>query len=253
MKNRKFVKPLLVVVAMVLVCVISVLATIAYLTDSSEVVKNTFTVGDVEISLNEAKVDVYGALEYVLGDDGEPTDTLMPRVTGNEYKLVANHTYVKDPTVTVAANSEPSYVRAIIRVTGANDLFTATTNSYTAENFLTGFGFTIGTGWAVNATTTVGDVTYYEVRYNNVVDTLNGTALALPNVFGTFTTPANLGNTELENLADLKIDVVAQAIQENGFKPTTGEGGAVTATAADNAFAELGAITAAFPAENTGA
>lgn len=52
-------KTLTVIIALVLVVVMSVAGTVAYLT-SSDTVTNTFTVGNVEITLDEAKVDEYG-------------------------------------------------------------------------------------------------------------------------------------------------------------------------------------------------
>ena len=62
---------------------------------------NTFTVGKVEIKLDEAKVTA----------DGIPVEGAA-RVTANSYKLMPGTTYTKDPTVTVLkAGSEESYVR----------------------------------------------------------------------------------------------------------------------------------------------
>ena len=82
--------------AMILVA-ISVGATLAYLTDS-EAVTNTFTVGQVGLSLDEAPVD----------EDGKATDGT--RVTENEYHLLPGQTYDKDPTVHVDAGSEDSWL-----------------------------------------------------------------------------------------------------------------------------------------------
>jgi len=83
---------------------VSVGATIAYLTDTEEVT-NTFTVGDVQIDLNETDTD----------NDGSRKD--------NDYHLVPGQTYVKDPTVTVKANSEPSYVRMLVTIEDYADLY----------------------------------------------------------------------------------------------------------------------------------
>ena len=73
--------------------------TLAYFTDETEVVNNTFTTGNVTIDLDEAKVDEYGVKV-------EPAE----RVIANSYKLVPSATYTKDPTVHVAKGSEPCYV-----------------------------------------------------------------------------------------------------------------------------------------------
>lgn len=91
-------KALLMTLCAVLLVAASVLGTMAYLT-STDGVENTFTVGNVKITLDEAKVNADGV---VSGNE---------RVKGNEYKLMPGHTYVKDPTVTVKAPSVDSYVR----------------------------------------------------------------------------------------------------------------------------------------------
>ena len=72
----------------------TVATTVAYLTSTTEVVNNTFTVGNVSITLDEADVDVYGV------KNGTTRDTT------NQYKLIPGHKYVKDPTIHVGATSE---------------------------------------------------------------------------------------------------------------------------------------------------
>lgn len=67
-----------------LVLIVSVGSTIAYIVASSNTVKNTFTVGNVAITLDET--------------------------TGNEYKIIPGTTQEKNPTVTVKANSEPCWL-----------------------------------------------------------------------------------------------------------------------------------------------
>ena len=91
MKNAK--KILALLLCAVLLVGASVAGTLAYLT-SNDTVTNTFTVGKVEITMDEAKVTVYGE------KDGET------RVDENEYKLIPGHTYLKDPTIHVGAESE---------------------------------------------------------------------------------------------------------------------------------------------------
>ena len=76
----------------------SVFGTLAYLTDTDKV-ENTFTVGQVQITLDEADVTPDGA---VIED--------ADRVQRNEYKLVPGHNYAKDPTVHFQADSEASYL-----------------------------------------------------------------------------------------------------------------------------------------------
>ena len=93
-------KALLMTLCAVLLVAASVLGTMAYLTSTTGPVTNTFSIGKIDITLDEAKVDEYGV-----------ADTTAARVTRNAYKLVPGHTYTKDPTVHVTnQNSEDSWI-----------------------------------------------------------------------------------------------------------------------------------------------
>lgn len=105
---KRYKKIILHVVAMILTAALSTTATIAYLKSQTDVVQNTFTVGKVSISLDEAKVNTNGQLLDANGDvwDSEGTVPKADRVLENEYKLIPGRTYVKDPTVRVSEDSE---------------------------------------------------------------------------------------------------------------------------------------------------
>jgi len=184
-------KKLLTVVGLVLCAVLlvagSIFGTFAYLTSHASVT-NTFTVGKVEITLDEAKVDKYGVAV-----------TPAERVNANEYKLIPNHTYVKDPTIHVTAGSEKCY------------LFVKVENK-------------IGDALTINAMPAawkvldgVSNVYYYE----SVVDA-SGEGKNVT-VFEGFTVSKDLTNDDLIELlpaggttADM-ITVTAYAIQADGF------------------------------------
>lgn len=104
-------KALLLILCAVLLVAASVLGTMAYLTSSAEV-KNTFTIGKVEIKLDETDV----------------TNPTGPRVTANSYKLMPGTTYTKDPTVTVKAGSEESYVRMKVTFNNAAEIIALCTD-----------------------------------------------------------------------------------------------------------------------------
>lgn len=111
---KRFKKIILLVVALLLTVAISITATIAYLKSQTEVVQNTFTVGKVSISLDEAKVNEDGK---PVDEDGNVVDVAdAPRVYENEYKLIPGRTYVKDPTVHVAADSQPCVLFAVLYI-----------------------------------------------------------------------------------------------------------------------------------------
>ena len=97
MKNAK--KIVVLLLCAVLLIGATIAGTVAYLTDSDNVVTNTFTVGKVEITMDEAKVDAYGV-----------ADPTAARVTENEYKLIPGHTYTKDPTIHVDDESESCWL-----------------------------------------------------------------------------------------------------------------------------------------------
>lgn len=96
MKNGKKVHLLLL--CAVLMVGASVFGTLAYLTDT-EAVTNTFSVGQVHLTLDEAKVNPDGTV--VAG---------AARVQENAYHLLPGHTYSKDPTIHVDGKSEDCYV-----------------------------------------------------------------------------------------------------------------------------------------------
>lgn len=95
---KKAKKILLLVLCAALLVGATITGTVAYLTSKAQVT-NTFTVGNVTITMDEAKVNEYGVAE-----------TGAARVTANTYKLVPGHTYTKDPTIHVAADSENCYL-----------------------------------------------------------------------------------------------------------------------------------------------
>ena len=95
MKNRKTrsaMRRMLFTLALVLVvAVASVGGTIAWLTDKTDPVTNTFTVGDINITLTET---------FNTDTNNDGTNDAW------QAKLIPGTTYDKDPVVTVKANSE---------------------------------------------------------------------------------------------------------------------------------------------------
>lgn len=191
---------LVVVVALLMAG--SVLVTMAYLT-SQDTVTNTFTVGKVKITLDETDVDEYG----VAIENAE-------RVKTNEYKLIPGHTYVKDPTVHVEAGSEESYLRMMVTVTDFVDLCAAwgkTTDEFTFDDIANGFG----EGWALETKTydATNNECVFEYRFNNIVDA----STTIPALFDEIEILDGISNEVLNTLGEMKIVVVAHAIQEDGF------------------------------------
>jgi len=118
---------------MALVAVVSIGGTIAWLTDTTDAVVNTFTESDVEIKLTETDL----------------TDNTHKEGVENSYQMVPGNTIVKDPMVTVLADSEECYV--FVRVVKENNF----------DNFME---YTMADGWSLLAGTT-------DVYYRTVADT----------------------------------------------------------------------------------
>lgn len=106
------------VVCAVLSCVCLIGTTFAWLVDKTEPVKNTFTVGNVDITLTET-----GA-------------TLNGSVYENSFKMVPGNTITKDPKVTVIGGSEACWVFIKIEK---------------SANFDTFMEYAVATGWTALA------------------------------------------------------------------------------------------------------
>lgn len=91
-------KVLLVVLCAALLVGASVAGTLAYLSKTTEKITNTFTIGNIDLTLTETKPD------------------------GKSAKLIPGTTIDKDPKVTVTANSEKCYVFVKIEETTPSNL-----------------------------------------------------------------------------------------------------------------------------------
>lgn len=181
----------------------TIMITIAYLTDSSTVV-NTFTIGKVDLTLDEAVVD----------KDGTPTGERTEK--GNNYHLLPGITYTKDPTVTVTKGSEESYVRMLLTLTHSSQLDAIFTPSNTILNeFFNGYD---STTWIYSGETkdTANNTITYEFRYKDKVKAVDSD-LPLDALFDSITVPGSLTGEQLETIAGLEITVEAHAIQATGF------------------------------------
>lgn len=190
-------KALLLSLCAVLLVAATAFGTLAYLTDT-EAVKNTFTVGRVGLSLQETGM----------------ADPDNDGVFGKAYHLLPGQSYEKDPTVTVDANSEESYVRMIVTVNFQSELTDAelATN---LDNIFTGYD---AAKWERNAKTVSADsksITYEYRYYTTVTGGDNGKELEP--LFTGFTVPGGYTNEQIAVLDGMTIDVQAHAIQAAGF------------------------------------
>ena len=196
-------KKLMTVLALVLVIAMSVAGTYAYLT-SQDTVTNTFTVGNVQIKLDEAKANPDGSL--VANAD---------RVKANSYKLLPGHTYNKDPMVTVLKGSESSYVKMTVTFSNAAELDAIFEPN--GANLLSIFNGYDSTNWIYKGNTKNADNTRtYEFWYKDTVAAPDAD-VALDALFDSITVPGGINNDQLATIKGMTITVNAYAIQADGF------------------------------------
>ena len=102
---KKHNKTIFVAISLSVIILSIVSGSIAWLVASTDPVKNTFTYGDINITLDEAKLDINGNTVDE-NNDGTPDRTTK----GNEYKIIPGNSVTKDPKVTVKANSEDAWL-----------------------------------------------------------------------------------------------------------------------------------------------
>ena len=221
-------KALLLTLCAVLLVAASVLGTMAYLTSTAKV-ENTFTIGKVEITLDETDV----------------TNPNGPRVKANSYKLMPGTTYTKDPTVTVKAGSEESYVRMKVTFNNATKIIALCTDPEFADE-VTGVENAFPLIRMVNYTDTAElywdgllldnmydtedmlampkyfahdaatDTLTYYFYYTDTVGTPDGD-VKLPVLFDSIKVPEWVTGEQLAKLEGFEINVVAEAIQAGSF------------------------------------
>ena len=223
-------KALLLTLCAVLLVAASVLGTMAYLT-STDTVTNTFTVGKVEIKLDETDV----------------TNPNGPRVKANSYKLMPGTTYTKDPTVTVKAGSEESYVRMKVTFNNAAALMEMLPSADNLEDFtpdeialikkvapilfLTNYT-KVDSVWLpeyamLGMEKTLADPNYFVydaandtvtyIFYYPTTVTATTADVTLPALFDTIKVPEHVTGEQLAKLNNFKITVIAEAIQAGSF------------------------------------
>lgn len=185
MKTRKLRKFLMLLASALLLVSVTVGATVAYLTSTDEVV-NTFTVGNVALTLDEAPVD------------GNGKETTGDRVKANSYKLFPGKEYDKDPTVHIGANSENGWL--FVKIT--NEIAAIENQSKTIASQM------VTNGWVALA-----DGVYY--LENQVV-----AGKDYP-VFEKFTIADAVTKEELAAYANETVKIQAYMVQAEGFDSAT--------------------------------
>lgn len=255
MKNSKLRRVLLLLACAVMLVSLSVGATLAYLS-STDSVKNTFTVGQVNITLDEGEVHPVGKIindKYVAGTH---TDEGATRVEENAYKVYPGMTYDKDPIVHVQGDSEDCYVGIAITLKEeslealfAQIGYTETNGKqYLGLHELVGGGIfdtTKGTiyapyfsgdymlmngdynGYSIKLIQEAGTGKFYVIYQNKLEPTWTdadndgewdaGEGQINLDLFKTISVPADWDNDELAALQGLEMTITAYAVQAEGF------------------------------------
>ena len=224
MKKKSF----LLILSLVLAVSAAAFGTIAYLTDR-ESITNTFSVGQINITLNETEINtstntpVYSPTD--LDPNGNPIEGAVPQRTtqGNQYHLLPGQTYIKDPTVTLEKGGERSYVRMLVTLKGASALKALYPEGFLPQNFVNGWDSSV---WPCHqmidytTATPAQDVILCEFRYVHTdgeptVQPAADEDLVLDALFDSITVPGDLTGADLQTLyeAGFEIKVYAQAIQ----------------------------------------
>ena len=213
MKSKR--KALLLLMCAVLLVASSVFGTIAYLTDS-EAVANTFTVGQIHITMDEADVNTAGQKLNSEGGVYKDGDTLADRVTANSYHLLPGQTYTKDPIIHVDDESENCYL--FVKVENEIENIETGVEADTIRYQLAKFGwrsvpyttniYALDKDSGFKCTVSAGkDVNVFESF------TIDGDKVV--NVGDGETVPA--GKIDLSDYKNAKVTITAYAVQAAGF------------------------------------
>lgn len=212
MKNKKII---IIVSIIVLTAILLITGISAYLTSSTEIVENTFTIGKVEIKLEEPSWD--GAEDT--DNDG------IPNFAEN---IVPNQTISKDPQIKNTGENEAYvYIKVTVpveEVIVADENGTITNNEKIETDL---FKYTINNGWKEIVSEREDILEENKVKAHTYVYCYENELIKGA------TTPALFNKVTFINVVDgqiaapgsYKIDVQAYAIQSKNLKEgTTAEG-----------------------------
>ena len=205
---KKKITAICLCIALVAIAVVG--ATLAYFTDT-KTATNTFTMGDVKIKLDETNVN-------------DPTGD---RVTSNEYNVYPGAVVTKDPIVHNTGKNG-AYIRAIVTVeNGMNWLGLYNDNVWTAPQeaaFNALINNTLGEDWELV------DIAYdmsgpdhptsdfvATLKYTKVLDAGADTSAMFSKIAFPAKMTENDVTTRIAQNGNFGINVVAQAIQADGF------------------------------------
>ena len=238
---KKKILAIVLCVAMLAIAIVG--GTMAYFTDT-HVQTNTFTAGEVKITLNELELAKDTAGNVIIGSDGNPTYTENRTEAPQTFKLFPAMEVTKDPTITLNEGSEDAYLAAIVTVKIPNSDLTVMREKmalvHPDSHAMLMVGALLKGGVVDTAVTLNEDHKLYGLNgmavYSNneysvyqIPDAANETwtiymffegaksATEAVTLFTTIDVPEAWNNTEMAVVDDMTIDVAAYAVQANGF------------------------------------
>ena len=205
---KKAKKILALLLCAVLLVGASIAGTMAYLT-SQATVTNTFSVGSVNITMDEASVDVYGKQLYKAAEEGKEAEKADRDTDGVAYKLIPGHEYIKDPTIHVTAGSEPCYV--FVKVVNGIKNVEAIDSAVEGAEATTIAGQMAKNGWKeLTIDNAKVDNVFYKEAAVDARETVQDVA-----IFASFKIA---DNADVSDYGSATIAVTAYAIQADGFE-----------------------------------
>lgn len=220
-------KALLLALCAVLLVVASVLTTLAFLT-ATDKVDNVFTVGNVTLGIDEAKVNENG--QPLKKDAQTDKDVVVTdkkdadRVQANTYKLQPGKTYVKDPTIHVASTSDPCFLfvkieNGLVQTIDGEPVDIEAASE--AGGYQTIADQMSALGWKPVIDTTIVDGIYAYVGTAAATLPLQVAGGQDKTVFNEFKVSGDVDGVTLDQFKDKKITVTAYAVQASGFEGMT--------------------------------
>ena len=197
---KKKIVSLCLCLALLAVAVIG--GTLAYFTDTTDEKQNTFTMGAVDIELDETSPEKDGYHQ------GEATDT------GFEYKnILPAEKLSKCPVIKVDKDSQDAYVYAELIVNGYNELYAALTAADLSPDDLSTLllNKNLGTGTVIDAW--MEEDNFHIVYTNGIME-----AEATWTLFDGIQVPAEFTHDIVKNLGTVELDVKGYAIQASEIK-----------------------------------
>ena len=195
---KKFKKSIVALSLSTAMLAIAGFGTLAYFTDT-ETASNSFTVGKVDIGLEEEN--------WEHKEEGESA-TVIPGTT-----------IPKDPVVTIKEGSLESYIRMVVKM--PENVFRASSLNENNTDPLITFNKMDDKVWITSPAILVGDEVTVVFTYNEAVAAPNEDVV-LKALFESLIIGADDNNELAEVLGDqFDIDVSAYAVQTEGFKDTS--------------------------------